>query len=277
MECNTNHHPPISITHYHHPTQHLPSAPPISSHSLLWVLGTNREQRRAVEKLIAAALGRMSGDLRGTYHSLITMSPAQEQQLIDDHLLFQKPSPRTLITHCGAARDWPDARGVFHNDDKTFLVWVNEEDHLRIIVMEEGGNVKKVFSKFASGVSAVQRSFQYDGYEYMHHQHLGYITCSPCNIGTGMRASVMVRLPKLYKKIGVQAMVELCDSMGLQVRGHKGEYTPAGPNGELDISNKKFIGLSEVQLVQSMIDGVDKLIQMEEACEDDALPRRNSI
>lgn len=42
------------------------------------------------------------------------------------------------------ARDWPDARGIYHNDAKTFVVWVNEEDHSRIISMQKGGNMKEV-------------------------------------------------------------------------------------------------------------------------------------
>jgi len=42
------------------------------------------------------------------------------------------------------ARDWPDARGIYHNDDKNFLVWINEEDHSRIISMQKGGNIKQV-------------------------------------------------------------------------------------------------------------------------------------
>ena len=79
------------------------------------------------------------------------------------------------------------------------------------------------------------------------------------------RASVMLKLPKLYKKMGVHALEELADSMGLQARGGRGEHSPPGPNGEFDISNKGRIGASEVELVQRMIEGVEKLIDLEEA------------
>jgi len=74
----------------------------------------------------------------------------------------------------------------------------------------------------------------------------------------------MLKLPKLYKKMGVHALEEFCDNMGLQARGARGEHSPPGPNGEFDISNKGRVGKSEVQLVQQMIDGVDILIKMEE-------------
>lgn len=226
---------------------------------------TDRKQRRKVESLLVTALGGMEGELSGKYYPLGNMTKEEEQQLIDDHFLFQKPGPRNVLANCGAARDWPDARGIFHNKSKTFLVWVNEEDHIRCISMQDGGNVKEVFARFAKAINSIEESLKKNGYGYSHTEHLGYITTCPSNVGTGLRASVMLKLPKLYKKLGVHALEDLCDSMGLQARGSKGEHSPPGPNGEFDISNKGRIGASEVALVQRMIDGVDKLIAMEEA------------
>jgi hypothetical protein len=63
------------------------------------------------------------GELSGHYYPLNGMTEADQNQLIDDHFLFDKPvSP--LLTCAGMARDWPDARGIFHNKNKNFLVWV---------------------------------------------------------------------------------------------------------------------------------------------------------
>ena len=61
-------------------------------------------------------------------------------QLVDDHFLFIS-GDKNLIA-AGMERDWPEGRGIFHNDAKTFLVWVNEEDQLRIISMQKGGDVR---------------------------------------------------------------------------------------------------------------------------------------
>ena len=55
------------------------------------------------------------------------------------------------------ARDWPDARGIWHNDKKNFLIWVNEEDHTRVISMQKGGNIKEVFDRFCNGLKQVSR------------------------------------------------------------------------------------------------------------------------
>ena len=54
-------------------------------------------------------------------------------------------------------RDWPEGRGIFHNKDKTFLTWVNEEDQLRIISMQSGGDVRAVFDRLARGIKACVR------------------------------------------------------------------------------------------------------------------------
>ena len=83
----------------------------------------------------------LEGEFKGKYYPLSKMTDAEQDQLINDHFLFDKPvSP--LLTCAGMARDWPDARGIWHNDAKTFLVWVNEEDHLRVISMQKGGDIK---------------------------------------------------------------------------------------------------------------------------------------
>lgn len=60
----------------------------------------------------------------GKYYPLDNMTDEEQQQLIDDHFLFDKPvSP--LLLASGMARDWPDARGIWHNEAKNFLVWVS--------------------------------------------------------------------------------------------------------------------------------------------------------
>jgi creatine kinase len=226
---------------------------------------TDRKQRRTVEKLLVKGLSEMPADLTGKYYPLAAMTKQEEDVLQSAGFLFQKPTPNNVLANCGAGRDWPDARGIFHNADKTFLVWVNEEDHMRCISMQDGGNVKEVFARWARAINSVEESIAKAGYKYAYSEHLGYITTCPSNCGTGLRASVMLKLPKLYKKMGVHALEELCDSMGLQARGGRGEHSPPGPNGEFDVSNKGRIGASEVELVQRMIDGVDKLIDMEES------------
>jgi protein-arginine kinase len=98
-----------------------------------------------MEGKISTALKSFTGDLAGTYYPLNSMTDAQRDQLIEDHFLFKQGD--RFLEACGLNRDWPNGRGIFHNDAKTFLVWVNEEDQLRIISMQPGANIKEVFDR----------------------------------------------------------------------------------------------------------------------------------
>merc|ERR1712226_1386679 len=84
-------------------------------------------------------------DFAGAYYPLTGMDEKIRQQLVDDHFLFMSGDPNLKVA--GMERDWPEGRGIFHNEAKTFLVWVNEEYQLRIISMQKGGDVKGVFER----------------------------------------------------------------------------------------------------------------------------------
>jgi creatine kinase/arginine kinase len=112
--------------------------------------------------------------------------------LIADHFLFKQGD--RFLEACGLNRDWPEGRGIFHNDNKTFLVWVNEEDQLRIISMQPGADIFAVFSRLSKAASLIEKEAK-----FAHDDHLGYITSCPTNLGTALRASVHIKLPLLSK------------------------------------------------------------------------------
>ena len=169
------------------------------------------------------------------------MTDAEQEQLINDHFLFDKPvSP--LLTCAGMARDWPDARGIWHNQDKNFLIWINEEDHTRVISMEKGGNMKRVFERFCRGLQEVEQHISDNGHGFMWNKHLGYILTCPSNLGTGLRAGVHVKLPNLSKD---KRFDQILEAYRLQKRGTGGVDT-AATGGTYDISNLDRLGHSEV-------------------------------
>merc|ERR1712168_899839 len=143
------------------------------------------------------------------------------------------------------ARDWPDGRGIWHNDQKSFLVWVNEEDHLRVIAMEKGGNMKEVFRRFCTGLLKIEEIFK---------KH---------NLGTGLRGGVHVKLPKLSVHAKFE---EILTRLRLQKRGTGGVDT-ASVGGVFDISNADRLGSSEVAQVQLVVDGVKLMVEMEKKLE----------
>merc|ERR1712042_263765 len=222
----------------------------------------SRAEKRKVESISVGALDRFDGDLKGKYFPLYEMTEADQDQLIEDHFLFDKPvSP--LLLASGMARDWPDARGIWHNDAKNFLVWINEEDHLRLISMELGGNINAVFKRFCDGINQVEKHMKASGYEYMWNEHLGYVLTCPSNLGTGVRAGVHVKVPLLSKHKDFDALLT---KLRLQKRGTGGVDT-ASTDGTFDISNADRIGFSEVELVQMVIDGIELLIKFEKKLE----------
>jgi len=220
-------------------------------------LGTSisREDRLKAEALIVKALDTFDGDLKGKYYSLPKMTTAERDSLIADHFLFKGGDK--YLQSCGLEREWPEARGIFHNNAKTFLVWVNEEDQLRIISMQKGSNIRQVFERLSVASAKIEKiaKFQNDS-------HLGYISTCPTNLGTGMRASVHIKLPKLQKN--QDKFNAIADKYFVQIRGAHGEHTETD-DGIFDISNLRRLGRNEVQLTQDMYNGVKALIQAEKA------------
>jgi len=233
---------------------------------------STRAERREVERLCKEGLESMEGEMAGKYFPLADMTKEEEDQLQADHFLFQKPDPNAMIYGCGGVRDWPDGRGIFHNKEKNFLVWVNEEDQMRVISMQKGGDVAQVFERWCNGVNAVEKVVTAAGKKYMYNEHIGMFSSCVSNLGTGLRASMHILLPKTIEQLGggvegVEKLEEFAGTMEMDCRGSGGEHTAAGEGGRVDISNKRRLGKSEAELVQTMIDGVCTFIAMEKRAE----------
>mmetsp|Transcript_3439 Transcript_3439/g.5361 ORF Transcript_3439/g.5361 Transcript_3439/m.5361 type:complete len:437 (+) Transcript_3439:48-1358(+) len=232
--------------------------------------GASDEDRAGVENVLKQTFAGLSGELAGTYYELGGLTEEQTKFLLQRGFLFQIPSKRNLLTGAGAARSWPNNRGIFHNASHTALCWVNEEDHCRIISMEDGGDIQSVFARFCRLSHAIKGSAEANKTKLMWNETLGFLGTCPSNLGTGLRASVMVVLPEFNKlmtsKVAAdrELLDQVCSAFDLQPRGSAGEHS-AAEGGKFDISNKQRLGFSEVQLVQKMIDGVTNVIEFEQA------------
>ena len=220
-------------------------------------LGTaiSRIDRIKVEELVTSALSEFTGELKGKYYSLPKMTQAEKDQLIADHFLFKGGDK--YLESCGLERDWPEGRGIFHNDAKTFLVWVNEEDQLRIISMQQGSDIGAVFKRLSNAAGLIEKKAK-----FANDDHLGYISTCPTNLGTGLRASVHINLPRLMKNPDLHQSI--ADKYHVQIRGIHGEHTETD-DGVFDISNLRRLGRNEVELVQDMYDGVKAMIKAEKS------------
>ena len=105
-----------------------------------------------------------------------------------------------------------------------------------------------VFTRLSNAATAIEKVAK-----FAHDDHLGYITSCPTNLGTALRASVHIKLPLLGKQ--KDKFQEIADRHYVQIRGIHGEHTETD-DGIFDISNKRRLGRSEVDLVQDMYNGV---------------------
>lgn len=219
-------------------------------------LGTiiSKEQRNEVENLVSSTLLNFSDDLKGSYYPLYKMDKETENQLIKDHFLFKNGD--RFLESAGLNRDWALGRGIFHNNDKTFLVWINEEDQLRIISMQKGGDIKTVFDRLIKGIKKLEEKIT-----FLFDENLGYISSCPTNLGTAMRASVHIKLPKLATQISL--LEKITTEYHLQIRGIDGEHSENKNGVIFDISNKRRLGITEIECIEDLYNGVEKLIETE--------------
>merc|ERR1712166_1038331 len=175
------------------------------------------EERREIERLVVQGLLNMTGELKGEYFPL---AGSRSYAAMPNGMSAEKEE--TLRS-----------RGIFHNENMDFFVWLNEEDHMRIISMEKGDNIKAIFNRFAKSTEAIKEVLQANNYDFMHNEHLGFILTCPSNLGTGLRAGAMVKLPHLSARPDFK---QIRAKLSLQARGCAG-VDSASVGGTWDISN----------------------------------------
>jgi len=121
--------------------------------------GVTKEQRLKIMEVVTTAAAKFDADLKGKFYPLEGMSQADQQQLIDDHFLFKEGD--RFLEACNLNRDWPSGRGIFHNEAKSFLIWVNEEDQLRIISMQKGAGIKEVFDRLCRAAQTIEKECKF--------------------------------------------------------------------------------------------------------------------
>ncbi|MPC66485.1 Arginine kinase [Portunus trituberculatus] len=215
------------------------------------------EEYVELEQDAERALEALEGDLAGTYTTLGRLSPQQQQELLEEHLLFKQGD--RFLEAAGACRFWPEGRGIFLNPDHTLVVWVNEEDHLRIISMESGGDLARIYDRWMRALTTLSSRLH-----FANSPRLGFLNFCPTNLGTAIRASVHVRLPLLGRD---RELLELtANQYNLQVRGTSGEHSEA-KDFVFDISNRRRLGLTEIEALQEMYDGVREIVLLERSLE----------
>lgn len=176
---------------------------------------------------------------------LQSLAPLERNLLVERHLI----SPRLAAQ--------PEHRAVALRRDEAVSVMVNEEDHVRIQVLMPGLQLPEALKLADEVDDAFERHL-----DYAFEERRGYLTACPTNVGTGLRASVMVHLPALALTKQMNRIVSAVGKFGLVVRGLYGEGTQASGN-IFQFSNQVTLGHPETEIVQHLINVTRQVIDQE--------------
>ncbi len=211
---------------------------------------TNRAspaQKTEVESRIREAVAKT--ELPGgplTYLDVAKLGPLDRQFLVERQLISRELS---------AVFDGP--RGVAFDENESTSLMVNEEDQLRLQVMRSGLALDDAWTEIDRVDDALEATLS-----YAFHDQFGYLTACPTNVGTGMRASVMLHLPALGLTKEIEKLFRSLQKINLVVRGLYGEGSRA--SGDLyQISNQVTLGKSEARILQEIREVITQILQYE--------------
>lgn len=187
-----------------------------------------------------------------TYTELKTLTRSQIVSLAERHLI----SPEFASNS--------DARALLMSDNEDISIMLCEEDHVRIQVMKSGLALKEAYELADKIDTEINQSLK-----YAFDEKLGYLTQCPTNLGTGMRASVMLHLPALTAKGQIGSLASTVSKLGLTIRGAYGEGMSA--MGDLyQLSNQVSLGISEKSAIDNLKTITLQLAAQERAAREEA-------
>jgi protein arginine kinase len=202
-------------------------------------------QKRAVLSKCIDAISGIKGLNNSISVEVDDLSELDRQILVEQHLI----SPELSQVKEGS--------GIVLTQDRSCCIMINEEDHLRIQVLRPGldfSSVWKDADELDTGIESAI-SYAYDG-------ELGFLTACPTNLGTGMRASVMMHLPGLVMSKNMDKVINAVNQLGIAVRGLFGEGSDA--NGSIfQISNQQTLGESESAIIDRLNLTLESLVKQE--------------
>ncbi len=165
-----------------------------------------------------------------------------------------------LIENRLASRELPygsPASGVYYSSDFSVSAMINEEDHLRIQTVAKGQTLKTLWRTLNAVDTAVEKNI-----EYAFSSEFGYLTACPSNVGTGMRASLMIHLPALVIAGLMDKIIRGLNQLGMVARGADGEGSDSY-GAFFQLSNQQTLGVSENDIIEKIIKFGEKLSEFE--------------
>jgi protein arginine kinase len=200
---------------------------------------------KKVQEAVESPVFQQYGDGRYELLAMRDLSDTEAQALAEKYLISS-----TLVEH--------GQRGaVILREDEAVSIMINEEDHLRIQVLMPGLQLGSAW-ELANRIDDLLET----NLTYAYDERYGYLTACPTNVGTGIRASVMLHLPALVVTQQINRVLTALGQVGLIVRGVHGEGTEAVGN-LFQLSNQITLGQSEEEIIQSLQSVAAKIIEHE--------------
>ena len=174
-----------------------------------------------------------------------------EKDRLDENVYFEKH-----LISSNAIKN-RDKSAFIINNDETASIMVNEEDHIRLQCINGGLRLLEAYDMATKLDDLLEENL-----EYAFDEKLGYLTACPTNIGTGMRASVMIHLPGLTMNKEINGMLNVLTQVGMTIRGLYGEGSQADGN-LYQISNQISLGLPEEDIITNLSAVVEQIINQE--------------
>ncbi|WP_195576660.1 protein arginine kinase [Paenibacillus sp. 1001270B_150601_E10] len=212
------------------------------------LLATTQQSAESLEKLTEVGQSEALSKLGPfEFFNMADLNEMERQVLVEKHLI----SPNLA----NESRNG----GVILSKDESISIMVNEEDHLRIQCLYPGLQIQKAWEA-ASYIDDIFES----NIDYAFDEKRGYLTSCPTNVGTGIRASVMMHLPALVITSQINRILQAVHQVGLAVRGLYGEGSEAIGN-LFQISNQITLGQSEQEIMENLFGVVKQIIEHERA------------
>lgn len=227
----------------------------------------NKEERLKFESTMVEIFNKFG--ISGKYHSLTPghanhISNGKADDLREKHFLFNDMTTDNHLTTSGVASDWPHGRGIWISDDETKMIWVGEEDQLRIISIVKGEDLGAVDASLYELLSKIENA----GLKFAEHPTYGVITTCPTNMGTGKRQSILGKFPRITQGgTNEKALKDHARNLGLQARGMGGEHSAMDKEGTADISPSARFGVKESFVTEKLYKGLVELYKIEAATE----------
>ncbi len=170
----------------------------------------------------------------GIFYEISEISDFSREMLVEDRSISRE------LSGGGAGR------GVYVSKDFSASVMINEEDHIRLQMFGKGLNLGVIWRSINALDDAVESRL-----EFAYSPGIGYLTACPTNVGTGMRASVMMHLPALSFTDTMKQVVRGVNQLGMVVRGAEGEGSDSY-GSIFQLSNQQTLGLSEREIVKKI-------------------------